>query len=406
MRIPRVAFFTDSFHEVNGVAHTSREFENYARGQRVPFFSLHPGRRTQAWREEELIRYELRNSRFSFSLEVDLSFDPLFWRHTRGVLAALREFAPDLIHITGPGHCGILGAILARHLRVPLVASWHTNVHEYGGRRLHKLLRFLPQSAVTPLCNWAEARMLDVLLRFYRMARLQFAPNPELVSLLAKGTGRPCYVMTRGIDTNLFTPDRRTRNDDEFVIGYVGRLSPEKDVRQFVEMERQLRDAGIENYRFLIVGDGSDRAFLAEHLHRADLPGVLRGEELARAYANMDVFLFPSETDTFGNVVLEALSSGVPAIVSGGGGPQYIVQDGSSGFRAASMEDRVEALAQLYRDSALRQRMSQAARQRAFAFSWSAVFENVYSKYGEVLGSVAEASRTYWVQTPSPGTAY
>jgi glycosyltransferase involved in cell wall biosynthesis len=212
--------------------------------------------------------------------------------------------------------------------------------------------------------------------------------------------------MTRGIDTNLFTPDRRTRNDDEFVIGYVGRLSPEKDVRQFVEMERQLRDAGIENYRFLIVGDGSDRAFLAEHLHRADLPGVLRGEELARAYANMDVFLFPSETDTFGNVVLEALSSGVPAIVSGGGGPQYIVQDGSSGFRAASMEDRVEALAQLYRDSALRQRMSHAARQRAFAFSWSAVFENVYSKYGEVLGSVAEASRTYPVQTPSPGTAY
>ena len=88
---------------------------------------------------------------------------------------------------------------------------------------------------------------------------------------------------------------------------------------------------GVEDYRFLIVGHGGDEAWLRERLHRAEFTGVLRGEELARAYANMDLFVFPSHTDTFGNVVLEALASGVPAIVTPDGGPKTIVRDGETG---------------------------------------------------------------------------
>src|SRR6185437_7045960 len=92
---------------------------------------------------------------------------------------------------------------------------------------------------------------------------------------------------------------------------------------------------GLDGVRFLIVGLGSEEASLRAALGRADFVGVLRGEELARAYANMDVLVFPSHTDTFGNVVLEALSSGVPAVVTGNGGPKFIVREGETGFIAS-----------------------------------------------------------------------
>lgn len=389
---PRVAFFTDSFHEVNGVARTSREFHKFAAARDYPFLSIHPGTRTRRWQEGAVTTFELRNSRLSIALETDLRFDPLFLRHWFRLLRATRHFAPDIVHVTGPGHCGLLGAILAHYLRVPLVASWHTNVHEFGARRLRKLIRYLPWLLTDSVCQGAEQRSLDVLLWFYRMARVQFAPNPELVGMLASRTKRPCYLMRRGIDTELFSPERRTRPSDEkgeFVIGYVGRLSPEKDVRQLVELERKLIAAGLTNYRFLVVGDGGDRPFLAAEMERCDLPGVLLGNDLSNAYANMDAFVFPSETDTFGNVVLEALASGLPAIVSSGGGPQYIIDDGVNGFKAATVEDYAGAISRLYRDRELLRTMKAAAREKAFTFSWTAVFDNVYSHYPEALSSTA-----------------
>ena len=131
----------------------------------------------------------------------------------------------------------------------------------------------------------------------------------------------------------------------------------------------------------LIVGDGSEREWLKRNLTSADLPGVKHGEELAEAYANMDVFTFPSRTDTFGNVVLEAFASGTPAVVTNAGGPKFIVRDGVSGLVAHSDAKFVEATARLLRDPELRCRMSAAARQQACGESWDTVFEKVYEGY-------------------------
>src|SRR4029077_7832957 len=159
-------------------------------------------------------------------------------------------------------------------------------------------------------------------LRYYHIAEILFAPNQELIQLLEKGTNKPCFLMQRGVDTVQFDPARRDRSESEFVIGYVGRLTVEKNVRLLADLERELVRAGIVNFRFLIVGQGAGEPWLRANLWRAELPGVLTGDALGRAYANMDAFVFPSRTDTYGNVVLEALASGVPAIVSdSGGGP-------------------------------------------------------------------------------------
>jgi phosphatidylinositol alpha 1,6-mannosyltransferase len=382
--VPRVAFFTDSFHEVNGVALTSRQFVQFAAQSGYPFFSVHAGPKTRHWKEAELETLEIAHSPLVLQLERDLRFDLLFYRHHGFIKKKLREFRPDLVHVTGPSHSGMLGAMLAHELKVPLVASWHTNLHEFASRRVDQQLAWAGPRRRAAV-EFTEAETLRWTLRFYRFAKLMFAPNPELVEMLAAATGRPSYLMKRGIDTQLFAPSRRTRtSNDEFVIGFVGRLSPEKQVRLLADVEQRLREHGIQNYRFLVVGDGSERPWLQENLKQATLPGVLSGIPLAEAYANMDVFLFPSETDTFGNVVLEAMASGVPVIVSKFGGPKFMVQPGQNGYVAGSFEEFVDAVMDLRSHPILHAHMAEGARATALRQSWSAVFEQVYARYEEV----------------------
>ena len=121
-----------------------------------------------------------------------------------------------------------------------------------------------------------------------------------------------------------------------------------KRVRVLRDVEQALLGAGQRNFRFLIVGDGHERAWLRANLRHAEFTGVLRGEALARAYANMDVFAFPSHTDTFGNVVLEAMASGVPPVVTSSGGPKYLVTTGWTGFVAWDDESFLRRVVNLW----------------------------------------------------------
>lgn len=387
---PRVAFFPDSFHEVNGVAHTSRNFTEYARRRGLPFLCVRAGDDppTQAG---DLSTLGLPRSRIAVRMEKDLQFDPLFFRHASTIEKALKDFRPDLIHITGPSELGIFGAYFAWRLGLPLAASWHTNVHEYASRRINWITRQLPPRFAPRFQTTVQAGSLTAVTRFYRLARVLYAPNPELCLLLEARTGRPCHLMERGVDTKVFSPAKRTRArfDGAFVLGYVGRLSIEKNVSLLPRIEQRLLARGITSVQFLIVGHGNEEEELRAHLRSVELAGVLRGEDLARAYANMDLLVFPSHTDTFGNVVLEALSSGLPAIVTPHGGPRHIIQHGETGFIAPSPDDRLvpedeafaEAIATLIRNPELRLRMSLAARAHALDCNWDSVFDKVYRGY-------------------------
>lgn len=308
------------------------------------------------------------------------------------MLEAVQAFGADLVHVTGPSECGLLGAWIAHELRIPLAASWHTNVHEYAAKRSRWLLDRLPPPSRAPLA----ARIQEVSLRlacvFYRWARVLFAPNPELCRLLEASTGRPCHLMARGVDTDLFSPARRDRKsaDTDFVLGFVGRMSVEKNVALLPRIQQQLEAHGIRNFRFRLVGQGIDEPWLREHLPRAEFPGVLRGEALARAYAGMDVFVFPSHTDTFGNVVLEALASGVPVIATPDGGPKTLVQEAVTGFVAAD-DDFAAAIARILTNKPLHTHMRAAARTYAMEASWDAVFEKIYAAYQPLLAPTRAA---------------
>jgi glycosyltransferase involved in cell wall biosynthesis len=384
---PRVAYFPDSFHEVNGVAHTSRHFEAFARRRNMPFLCVRAGTRTPNLVEEGNIwTLELPRSFLSFALEKDLRYDPAFLRHIPLIGQVLTRFQPDLIHITGPSELGMFGAAFAHRRGIPLAASWHTNVHEYLARRSGRFLRCLPKAPSEATGQMIEDLTMAVAAKFYSTARVLFAPNPELCALLERKTGRSCHLMPRGVDAELFHPSKRGRNpnDRDFVLGFVGRLSVEKNVALLAQVQDELERMGVTNFRFLIVGHGGLEDWLRQRLPRAEFAGVLKGEPLSEAYADMDLLVFPSHTDTFGNVVLEALASGVPAIVTPHGGPPTIVRDGVTG-RIVPDADFAAAVAGVLANPERHATMRQDARSYALTATWDSVFEGVYAAYESVL---------------------
>jgi phosphatidylinositol alpha 1,6-mannosyltransferase len=380
---PRVAFFTDSFHEVNGVALTSRQLDAFARRQQLPFLSVHAGPETRVSDDGSVRTVELHRGPCRIPVEQDLYVDPLLMRHRQLVKRELLRFQPDILHITGPNDVGLLGALLAKQLRIPMTASWHTNVHEFAAWRLERRLGLLPESWRKAASGALEKGVLALFTKLYGAARTCFAPNPELIEMLQRRTGKPTYVMRRGVEVDTFSPSKRDRSDDVFELGYVGRISAEKNVRFLKVLEDGLLATRITNFRIVVVGHGNEQSWLEANLKTGVFPGVLTGEALSRVYANFDLFTFPSFTDTYGNVINEAMSSGVPCIVTAGGGPKYLIEDGATGIMAKDDAHFIAATAELIRDPQRHAQMRGAARSLAESNSWDRVFEGLYEQYRE-----------------------
>ena len=145
-KVPRVAFFPDSYEEVDGVAMTSKKLVGYAKKNGNPFLVIHAGKKTEFTENGSVKNLSLKRSPVALPMDATLKYDPLFQRHTNKVIKALMEFQPDVLHITGLNDVSIIGAYLAWKLQLPLVGSWHTNLHEFAARRLNKMFRFLPAS--------------------------------------------------------------------------------------------------------------------------------------------------------------------------------------------------------------------------------------------------------------------
>jgi glycosyltransferase involved in cell wall biosynthesis len=389
---PRVALLCETYHEINGVALTARQLVDYAKRHDSPLLAIHGGRQPGAWDEGSVRRVELERSWGSVGIERDLEYDFFFWRYLRRIRKELQLFRPDVIHITSPGELGQLGAYLSRRLNVPLVASWHTNFHQFAARRFEKLIGFLPARISRPAVGWSEDRGLRVLLWFYDFARVTLAPTEPQVAWLEKELGKPSFLMPRGVDGEQFNRKHRTVDDETLRLGFVGRVTPEKGVRLLREIERELIGRGLNDFRIMIVGDGSEVAWLKKRLRHADFTGVLRGEDLARAYANMDLFVFPSRTDTFGNVIQEAAASGVPSVVTNEGGPKHLVVAGKTGLIAGTNAEFVAKVVELALGRNRLREMGEAARERVSGVSWDGAFEKTYLAYRACLPGQAAAT--------------
>ncbi len=299
---------------------------------------------------------------------------------TRSARKKLDAFRPDLIHVSTPDLLGYSALRYARRHGIPAVASFHTRFDTYFR---YYGLRVL------------ESSVQRYLRHFYARCQHVYVPSLSMKDVLAKeGIGRDIRLWSRGIDRTIFSPERRDMewrrefgiDDDEAVILFVGRLVKEKAIDVVAELDGELTRRGIR-HRMLIVGDGPARAQFEECVPEGIFAGFLSGANLARAYASADIFFNPSVTETFGNVTLEAMASGLPAVCLRATGSSNLVTDGVTGYlsepgRISETADHIEILAA---DPALRKRMANAAHARSAAYSWDAVMNELMGHYRDIM---------------------
>ena len=286
-----------------------------------------------------------------------------------------REKFTEII-ISTPGPVGLTAFLAAKMLNLQTSGIYHTDFPQYV--RILTEDSFL-ESMAWRYMHWFYGQLDTVFVNSeeYRQSWIKHGFDPAKLKLLP-----------RGLDTELFTPARRQAAfwekfgaaNGQVRLLYVGRISREKDLDVLADAYRRLRDEGLPVQLF-VVGHGPYSEALAQSLPEAVFTGYLRGKELATAYASADIFVFPSTTDTFGNVILEAQACGVPVIVSDSGGPKELVEDRTNGLitRSRDVDDFARAIRSLATDAALRERMGNAARKSVVDRSWPNAFRKFWA---------------------------
>ncbi len=363
----RVAIVTESFlPHVNGVTNTVRHVAEHLRrtGHQVLVIAPGPGPTSHDGVPVVRVRSLPLPGYRSFSLGLP---DPAVER-------ALTEFAPDVVHLASPVVLGAVGLRAARRLGIPVVAVYQTDIgafaRQYGVRALPVIERWVA--------------------RIHRRCSRNLVPSTSSRTQLEALDVPHLHVWRRGVSLDLFGPDHRsedlhrefTRGRDRVVIGYVGRLAAEKQVRRLVELD------GISGSRLVIIGDGPLRPWLEQRLPTATFTGMLGGTGLATAFATLDVFVHPGEAETFCQTVQEAQASGVAVVAPAAGGPLDLVDHGHTGLLydpgdPGSLRRTVE---HLVADQPLRRSLVRQARSRVAGLTWSRVVDELVEvHYAAVL---------------------
>ena len=370
----RVAVFTDTFDEVNGVAQTYHRLWEYAvrTGKRLDIYCFSDREEGEERQGRACIHRLRRVAPLSYYENLSLEMAP-----NLPLLQALYASRPHVIHVASPDVLGFHGSLLARVRRVPLVGFYHTCLPEYAAHyvRSPRLARFVTR------VSWAGVKA------FYNRCGLVLATTPALgARLKASGLRPPVRVCPGGVDVEAFHPRNRRADASPGrppVILYVGRISVEKNLKWYADVLQRLRAQGVE-FTARFVGDGPYRQELQGLLPWAEFTGYLRGDDLTRAFASADVFAFPSRTDTFGNVVVEAMASGLPCVVADPCGPGETVRPGVNGFVAPGAEAFAERLAQLAGQEELRRAMGLRSREMAEGYAWDAIFDELWARYEDL----------------------
>lgn len=368
----RISLVTETYYpQVNGVSRTLERLVKHCttRGDRIQLLmpryqddenSRLPAVEKVAWGAVHLPFYK----------EVGI---PLV--RTRMVRQALARFQPDLVHIATEGTLGLAALRAARSLELPVVSSYHTNFSDF--------LKSYRASALEPIC-WRYLRW------FHNRTLATFCPTPSTQQVLEKHGFENVGLWGRGVDSHRFHPGKRDHGlrerygvgPDQKLLLYVGRVASEKNLDLLMDAWRAVPSR--DNGRLLIVGDGPLRPKLeAVGDTYTSFTGYLYGEELARVYASADLFVFPSLTDTFGNVLLEAMASGLPAIGFDAQGTRDNVRDGITGrvLRDISRQALSNGIRDLIADDETRRKMARAARTYAEQQNWDDILNGLRDFY-------------------------
>ena len=376
----RVAIVTETFLPViNGVSNSvMRVVEHLLRCGHQPLV-IAPGVGPDSYQGAPVVRVPALDLPVVDSVPVGVP--------TRTIVTALRNFGPDVVHLASPVIVGPLGLWAARRLGVPTVAVYQTDI---AGFAASYGLGFAARTA------WRWTR------RVHSGADRTLAPSSAAAAaLVAHGVPR-VHRWARGVDTAHFRPSRRDERlrarlapHGEMLVGFVGRLAPEKKVLRLSALQ------GIPGVRLVVVGDGPDRRQLAKRLPGAAFLGFRTGDELAQAYASLDVFVHTGPFETFCQAVQEALASGLPVIAPDAGGPRDLVAHGYTGFLLSETgkpdgeqifgDELRAAVLTLANDPELRIRYGTAARRGVLRRTWPAVCDELLGHYAQLTGLPADA---------------
>ncbi len=282
---------------------------------------------------------------------------------------------PDLVHVATEGPLGWSALNAALHLRLPVTSDFRTNFHTYTA---HYGI------------GWLQRPITAYLRKFHNRAQVTTVPTEALRDELQALNFQRLVVLPRGVDTRRFSPAWRSEalraswgvGPGDPVVAVVGRLAPEKNLHLLLRAWRVLRQAH-PRARLLLVGDGPQRSELQAACPEAVFAGARRGDDLSAHYASADLFAFPSLSETFGNVVLEALASGLPCVGFDHAAAGHLLRDGAAGVLVDPRrpQDFAPALGALLQDGLRRRAMSGAARERALAENW----DSVVGRFEELL---------------------
>ncbi|MFC9561815.1 glycosyltransferase [Agromyces sp. NPDC056965] len=289
----------------------------------------------------------------------------------------MRAHEADVVHLASPFVLGWRGVLAAESVGIPSVAIYQTDIPSYAERY------GVPGAAP------ALTRHLG---RLHRRATLTLAPSSSAVDKLESLGVDRLRLWRRGVDTERFAPRRRDEAwrremvpNGEVLVGYVGRLAPEKQVEDLHAI------AALPGVRLVVIGDGPSREQLERLLPGARFTGFLGGDELARAMASLDVFVHPGESETFCQTVQEAMASGVPVVATGRGGPVDLVQNSANGwlYRPGDLDELRDRVRDLTGDDAKRRAFGERARDSVAGRSWERLGDELIGHYEAAIGRAA-----------------
>ncbi len=367
----RLTLVTETFApQVNGVSRTLGQLVQHLERSGDTVQVIHPDYGQAAAQSHHHL---VKSWSLPFYREVSVPLPPFGKVHR-----AIAAFEPDLIHVATEATLGLSTLRFAQRRQIPVVSSFHTNFDQYCD---HYRL------------GWAKGIAWRYLRWFHNRTLETYVPsNATIADLQARGFER-LRLWPRGVDGTLFRPDRPGRDrvrqalgfaPDDLVIGHVSRLAAEKNVLHLAEALRAVGEAR-PIVKFLFVGDGPARPDLEALMGpNARFVGYQGGEDLADHYAAADLFAFASLTETFGNVVLEALASGLPVVAIRAGGVGEIVRTGETGILVepeAPPSQMTHALLGLIDNPELRREMAEAARDYALNQTWPAIMGRLRDRY-------------------------
>lgn len=370
----KIVIFTDTFYpEINGVTSTLNRLLTYFEKKQITYFVFAPNYEKEDCRETNVIYFKGIAPFLSPNSRIAIPSHAI-------VREKILEFRPDLIHVVTEFTLGFLGMKIAKECQIPLLMSYHTNIDQYVN--YYKM-------------SYMKKPVEAYFRYFHNQARLNLCPSIHTMWQLEQLGFKNLALWSRGVDTQQFSPNKRNflyrravGGEERFLFLYVGRIVAEKGLDVLADSIEILEKSHPGKFTFIFTGDGPYREELEKRqLESVVFTGFLEGEPLAQIYASCDSFVFPSGTETFGNVVLEAMASGLPVVCTDSGGVTDFAYPDQNAcvVQNQNVKSLTEGMLKVYKDAAYRKKISEQALHTAQKRSWETIFERLLISYDEAV---------------------